>query len=52
MEAGVRPKKTTTKGSCELREKSFHYLLEAGRLLFGPGFGLCHPSSPYSFLRP
>jgi len=52
MEAGVRPKKTTTKGSCELREKSFHYLLEAGRLLFGSGFGLCHPSSPHSFLRP
>ena len=50
-EAGVRPKRTTTKGSRELREKSFHYLLEAGRLLFGSGFGLCHPSGPHSFCR-
>ena len=49
MEAGVRPKRTTMKGSRELRNKSFHYLLEAGRLLFGSGFDLCHPSGPHIF---
>ena len=37
---------------CELRKKSFHYLLEEGRLLFESGFGLCHLSGPHSFLRP
>ena len=45
-EAGVRRKRTTIKGSLELRKKSFRYLLEApeaGRLLFRLGFGLCHP---------
>jgi len=38
-----------TKGSGELCEKLFQCLLEAGRLLFGSGFGLCHPSGPHSF---
>ena len=51
-EAGGRPKGATTKGSRELREKSFHYLQEAGRLLIGSGFGLCHHSGPHSFFRP
>jgi len=30
--------------------KSFHYLLEAGRLLFRSGFGLCHPSAHIAFV--
>jgi len=37
----------TTKGSHELHEKLFYYLLEVGRLLFRSGFGLCHPSGPH-----
>ena len=46
MDGGVRPKRTAIKGSHELRDKSFHNLLEVGRLLFGSGFDLCHPSGP------
>jgi len=48
MEAGVQPKRTAAKGSHELCEKLFPYLLQAGRLLFGSGFGLCYHSGPHS----
>jgi len=40
------------RGLQQLHEKLLHYLLEAGRLLIGPGFGLCHLSGLHSFCHP
>jgi len=45
MEAGVQ------QGGGKLREKSFHYLLEMGRLFFSLGLGQCNPNGPHSFCR-
>ena len=50
MEAGVQPKRTTTKCSRELREKFFHYLLKAGGCYSGQALVCAIPVAHIAFV--
>jgi len=52
VEAGVRPKRTTTKGTCsrELRVKSFHCLLEVGGCYSGQALACAIPVAHIAFV--